>query len=83
MVDITDIKNVKLSDLIFSNPEKFKGSYMCYAKYSNNEPLHIQSPRMRNLDGIHKTDTRAHLDLYFQKEHVDFYNFLGDFDDKT
>lgn len=83
MVEITDFKNVQLTNLNFSNPEKFKGSYMCYAKYSNNEYLHIQTPKMRNLDGIHKTDTRAHLDLYFQKEHIDFYNFLGDFDDNN
>ena len=38
MVDITDIKNVKLSAL---QSRKFKGSYMCYAD-SNNEPLYIQ-----------------------------------------
>lgn len=83
MVEITDFKNVELTNINFSNPEKFKGSYMCYAKYSNGDHLHIQTPKMRNLDGIHKTDTRAHLDLYFQKEHVDFYNFLGDFDDNN
>jgi len=83
MVQITDFKNVQMSNISFSNPEKFKGSYMCYAKYSDDEQLYIQTPKMRNLDGIHKTDTRAHLDLYFQKEHVEFYNFLGDFDDNN
>lgn len=83
MVEITEFKNVEFTNVNFSNPEKFKGSYMCYAKYSNDDYLYIQTPKMKNLDGIHKTDTRAHLDLYFQKEHIEFYNFLGDFDDNN
>ena len=80
-MEVTDFKNVQLSNISFKNPEKFKGSYICYAKYDNDQTLNIQTPRMKNLDGVHKTETRAHLDLYFQKEHIEFYNFLGDFDD--
>ena len=38
---------------------------------------------MSNLDGIHQTDTRAHIDLYFEKDHLPFYNFLGDMDDNN
>ena len=38
---------------------------------------------MTNLDGIHKTGTRAHIDLYFEKDHLPFYKFLGNMDDNN
>jgi hypothetical protein len=81
-MNVVDYKSIELSGISFNNPEKYKGSYICTGKY-NNEDLYIQTPMMTNLDGIHQTDSRAHLDLYFDKTHVDFYDFLGDFDDNN
>lgn len=81
-MNISDYNNVDISKITYSNPEKYKGSYICTSKY-NDEILYIQTPMMSNLDGIHKTDTRAHIDLYFEKDHLPFYNFLGDMDDNN
>ena len=81
-MNISDYNNVDISKITYSSPEKYKGSYICTSKY-NDDFLYIQTPMMSNLDGIHKTDTRAHIDLYFEKDHLPFYNFLGDMDDNN
>jgi hypothetical protein len=81
-MNVVDYTTIDLSNISFENPEKYKGSYICLGKY-NDEDLYIQTPMMTNLDGVHKTDTRAHLDLYFEKNHIGFYDFLGDFDDNN
>ena len=81
-MNISDYNNVEISKISYSNPDKYKGSYICTSKYDN-EDLYIQTPMMTNLDGVHKTDTRAHIDLYFEKDHLSFYKFLGDMDDNN
>lgn len=79
-MNILDYNSLEIRDIRFEDPEKVKASYMCFAKYNEDEIV-IQTPMLRNFEGIHETETRALIDLYFEKTHLDFYNFMSDLDD--
>ena len=79
-MEIFNFKNIDLSQIEFDDPKKLKASYICNTNY-NGKDLIIQTPILLTQDGIHETETRCHIDLYFEKTHVDFYNFMGDVDD--
>jgi hypothetical protein len=79
-MEILNFKNIDLSQIEFDDPKKLKASYICNTNY-NDKDLIIQTPILLTQDGIHETETRCHIELYFEKTHVDFYNFMGDVDD--
>ena len=86
MNTILDYTKINPESIVFSEPKKVKGgSYMTEIKYRNNEgddvPFIIQTPRLFSSEGIVRNDTRAHLELEFDKSHWPFYEFITNIDD--
>ena len=86
MNTILDYTKINPESIVFSEPKKVKGgSYMTEIKYRNNDgedvPFIIQTPRLFSSDGIVRNDTRAHLELEFDKSHWAFYEFVTNIDD--
>ena len=81
-IRIREYSDIDISQVHYEDPIKVKGSYMTMAKI-NGEDIYIQTPKITNVNGIIKTDTRAHLDLFFEKHHLKFYEFLSKMDDNN
>ena len=86
MNTILDYTKINPESIVFSEPKKVKGgSYMTEIKYRNNDgddvPFIIQTPRLFSSEGIVRNDTRAHLELEFDKSHWPFYEFITNIDD--
>ena len=81
-VRIRNFNDIVISDISFKEPVKIKGSYVTLA-HIDDEEIYIQTPKIINLNGIIKTDTRAHIDLFFEKHHLNFYEFLSNMDDNN
>ena len=86
MNTILDYTKINPESIVFSEPKKVKGgSYMTEIKYRNNDgddvPFIIQTPRLFSSEGIVRNDTRAHLELEFDKSHWPFYEFVTNIDD--
>jgi len=80
MINIIDYNVIDTQKIKFNKPDKVKGgSYMSLAEY-NGEPIYIQTPRLLSK-GILKHDTRCNLELEFDKNHWNFYEFITNLDD--
>ena len=80
MINIIDYNVIDTQKIKFNKPDKVKGgSYMSLAEY-NGEPIYIQTPRLLSK-GILKYDTRCNLELEFDKNHWNFYEFITNLDD--
>ena len=82
---ILDYKTIDAKRLVYTEPQKVKGgSYMANIQYRNEDnSLSDLIIRLKIIcsSGITKTETRAHLELDFDKEHWLFYEFITDLDD--
>jgi hypothetical protein len=79
-ITIVNYKELNFDKLLFNTPEKSKsGIYVANAKYDG-EDLYIQSPKLKCTTLIN-TDSRAALDLEFDKSHGEFYDFITSIDD--
>jgi len=83
---ILDYKDINPEAIIFEPPKKVKGgSYMTEIKYRTPEgddvPFIIQTPRLISSEGIVRNETRAHVELEFDKNHWPFYEFITNIDD--
>ena len=92
MTNILDYKILDQSKIYFDDPKKVKGgSYMALSYINTSqdktqkkfEPLIIQTPKLNLIDGICKTDTRAYLDLEFDKSHWLFFEFMSGVDEHS
>lgn len=86
MNTILDYSKINPESIVFSEPKKVKGgSYMTEINYRNEEgedvPFIIQTPRLISSEGIVRNDSRAHLELEFDKSHWAFYEFITNIDD--
>jgi len=86
MNTILDYSKINPESIVFSEPKKVKGgSYMTEINYRTEEgedvPFIIQTPRLISSEGIVRNDSRAHLELEFDKSHWAFYEFITNIDD--
>ena len=86
MSQILDYNEINPESIVFEPPKKVKGgSYMTEIKYRNSDgddvPFIIQTPRLISSEGIVRNDSRAHLELEFDKSHWAFYEFITNVDD--
>tara|TARA_Y100000389_G_scaffold195774_1_gene227682 strand:- start:478 stop:1617 length:1140 start_codon:yes stop_codon:yes gene_type:complete len=86
MSQILDYNEINPESIVFEPPKKVKGgSYMTEIKYRNSDgddvPFIIQTPRLISSEGIVRNDSRAHLELEFDKNHWAFYEFITNVDD--
>ena len=81
--DIKDYKTLDISNIVFSDPKKTRGSYISlgYHNDSSLQPLVIQTPKLKICGGINKSETRAFIDLEFDKSHWAFYEFMTSIDE--
>jgi hypothetical protein len=91
MTNVLDYKLLDLSKIYFADPKKIKGgSYMSLSYFNNQDdktkdlvPLIIQTPRLRVVGGINKNDTRAFVELEFDKSHWPFFEFMSGIDEHS
>ena len=76
---LIDYNELDVSSLSFSSPEKIKGSFMSLVSSDNNE-VYIKTPKFKN-NGLIKTDNKINLNLEFNNENIDFYEFLCNLDE--
>ena len=86
MDNILDYTKINPESIVFSETKKVKGgSYMTEIQYRNTDgedvPFIIQTPRLMTSEGIVRNDSRAHLELEFDKSHWPFYEFITNIDD--
>ena len=80
-IDILNYKDIDIDNIKFNQPNKIRGgSYMSLAEYNGNS-IYIQTPRLISNKGIVKNDTRCTLDLDFDKQHWNFYEFMTNVDE--
>ena len=80
-IDILNYKDIDIDNITFNQPNKIRGgSYMSLAEYNGNS-IYIQTPRLISNKGIVKNDTRCTLDLDFDKQHWNFYEFMTNVDE--
>ena len=79
-IEIVNYKEFDFNELEFLVPEKTRGgSYISRPKYQGRD-LYIQTPRLI-CSSLIKTDSRAAVDLEFDKSHGLFYEFITSIDD--
>jgi len=81
-IRIQEYSEIDIAQIQYEEPVKVKGSYMTMAKIDG-EDIYIQTPKITNVNGIIKTDTRAYIDLFFEKHHLKFYEFLSGMDENN
>ena len=84
---VLDYKKFSVSKLIYNSPLKSKGgcllSKMNYS-YNNEEiPIYIQTPKLKVACDLVNNDARSFLELEIDKEHIHFYEFINNIDDKN
>ena len=84
---VLDYKKFSCSKIIYNSPIKSKGgcllSKMNYS-YNNEEiPIYIQTPKLKVAYDLINNDSRSFLELEIDKEHIHFYEFINNIDDKN
>ena len=87
-MNILDYKSLSVENIIFEAPIKTKNNaYISKAflkkEDGEKEDVYIQTPRLRNLSGIHKTQQRAFFDVEIDQKHNEFYQFLKKLDEQN
>ena len=84
---VLDYKKFSCSKIMYNPPIKSKGgcllSKMNYS-YNNEEiPIYIQTPKLKVAYDLVNNDSRSFLELEIDKEHIHFYEFINNIDDKN
>ena len=77
---VLDYRQIDLNKVVYSKPEKVKGSYVCDITYNENN-IFVQSPLMKTHNEIDEINQRTYLELIFNDENKSFYEFLNKFDE--
>jgi hypothetical protein len=77
---VLDFRQIDLEKVVYSKPEKIKGSYVCNITY-NGDDIYVQTPLMNTFNEIEEIDSRTYLELVFNEDNKPFYNFLNKFDE--
>ena len=84
---VIDYKKFQLSKLVYDKPIKIKGGCLMtktsYQLDNQTIPVYIQTPKLRTLSGIVLNDSRSYIDLELDKNHLGFYEFITNLDEKN
>lgn len=86
-IKVQHFNDIDLSNIHFTEPKKTRsGSYLLEIyqldKDNKKENLFIQTPKLKNVDGIHFNDTKAFIDFEFKQDQPELYQFFIDIDEK-
>ena len=77
---------LNVNDICFTEPRKTRvGSYLIetYTSFDNKrENVYIQTPKLKTVDGVVITENRGYIDLEFDSNSPDFYQFITELDSK-
>jgi hypothetical protein len=83
---VRNYSDIDIENIQFSEPKKTRaGSYLVETFLKNGEKkenIYIQTPKLKNINGINLSDNRAYIDFEFNQENPDFYQFFTDLDEK-
>ena len=69
--------NLDIENIILYTPKAIQGGGY-YAKIKlNDENLYIQTPKIKTKHGINITGKKVYSDLLFEREHLDFIDFIS------
>ena len=77
---VLDFRLIDFNKIDYSKPEKIKGSYICNISYEGND-IFVQTPVMTTHNQIDEIENRTYLELTFNDENKNFYEFLNKFDE--
>ena len=85
MSKVLDYNNLDIDRLVYKNPIKQRGGYYLSEMFYNygevNQPIIIQTPKLKLASQPILNDSRSYIDLLFDKDSEDYYNFLCNLDD--
>merc|ERR1711990_983150 len=77
---VKNYSDVDISTIQFSDPKKTRaGSYLVEMYLKNGtkkENIYIQTPKLKNISGINVSENRAYVELEFNENNPDFYDFF-------
>ena len=85
MSKVLDYNQLDFDRLIYKNPIKQRGGYylteMFYSQEEVNQRIIIQTPKLKLASQPILNDSRSYIDLLFDKDSEDYYNFLSTLDE--
>ena len=85
MNKVLDYKELDFNRLIYKNPNKQRGGYylteMFYSCDEVNEPIIIQTPKLKLASIPILNESRSYIDLLFDKDSEEYYNFICNLDE--
>ena len=57
-IKLLDLESIDINNIVFSSPEKIKGSFHSFAKYNDND-IYIKTPVLKNVSNIVKLESRC------------------------
>lgn len=83
---VLNYAHLDVNDIRFTEPRKTRvGSYLIetYTSFDNKrENVYIQTPKLKTVDGVVITENRGYIDLEFDSNFPDFYQFITELDSK-
>ena len=82
---VIDYKKFDINNIIYQEPVKTAGgcllSKTLYGYNSEEIPIYIQTPRLKNVCNLEISDSRTYIELELDKQHINFYEFINNVDD--
>ena len=82
---VIDYKKFDINNIIYQEPVKTAGgcllSKTLYGYNSEEIPIYIQTPRLKNVGNLEISDSRTYIELELDKQHINFYEFINNVDD--
>ena len=82
---VIDYKKFDINNIIYKDPVKTAGgcllSKTLYGYNSEEIPIYIQTPRLKNVGNLEISDSRTYIELELDKQHINFYEFINNVDD--
>jgi hypothetical protein len=82
---VIDYKKFDINNIIYKEPVKTAGgcllSKTLYGYNSEEIPIYIQTPRLKNVGNLEISDSRTYIELELDKQHINFYEFINNVDD--
>ena len=82
---VIDYKKFDINNIIYQEPVKTAGgcllSKTLYGYKSEEIPIYIQTPRLKNVSNLEISDSRTYIELELDKQHINFYEFINNVDD--
>ena len=84
-IKLLDLESIDINNIVFSSPEKIKGSFHSFAKYNDND-IYIKTPVLKNVSNIVKLESRCYIEVLLDlnnNDEKDFYDLFTNIDDNN